>query len=84
MDAAHALVFVVKSRGLRGSRFVFKKLFLTMLLADTLKAYHVSTNQSSCDEVKTFLTHNSSSTQPSQYCRDTSVWNLRHYYWAGY
>ena len=43
MEAAHAWVFVVKSVGLRGGSFYSAKLYLMMLPADILKAYHDST-----------------------------------------
>ena len=42
-EAAYAWVFVVKSGGMRGSIYFFTKMFLMMLPADALKAYHAST-----------------------------------------
>ena len=38
--------------------------------------------QSACDEIKTFSSHNSASTQPSSRCRGNSVWRLGHYHCA--
>ena len=43
MEATHSCVFVIMLVGLRESRRVLVKLSLMMLLADTVKAYHVST-----------------------------------------
>ena len=39
--------------------------------------------QSSYSEVKQFPSHTSAPTHSSPHCRDTSVWNLGHYHWAG-
>ena len=43
VEAAHAWVFVVNSGGMRGGRIFSSNLSLMMLPADTLKAYHAST-----------------------------------------
>ena len=43
MEAAYAWIFIVELGGLRGGGFVFSNMYLMMLPADTLKAYHAST-----------------------------------------
>ena len=40
--------------------------------------------RSSCGEVKTMLSHTSASTHSLPCFRETSVWNLGHYHWAGH
>ena len=43
MEAGHVWVFVVKSGGLKGGRFLFAKLSLINFPADILKAPHAPT-----------------------------------------
>ena len=43
----------------------------------------LQTRQGSCGEVKTLLSHTLVSTQSLPHFRETSVWNLVHYNWAG-
>ena len=83
MEAAHAWVFFVELRGLRGGIFFSESFTWWFFQLTSWRHPMFQPRRSSCGGVINFSSHTSSATHYLPRCRETSVYCLGHYRWDG-